>query len=289
MNITDKPKTNLVTGSEKRPLLSKSEFDLLRVHIQQISGITLDDSKMALMESRLSPLLAKYGCLNYTDLYVKSQNISEINVDICNAISTNETSFFRDPDIFRMIADKLIPMFLNKSNSLHIWSAAASTGQEAYSLSMLLREQILNIDKYDIRIVGTDISAEAIAYASYGAYTNFELARGVDEKRLATHFDPHDRGYRIKDENRYHVHFKQFNLLTDAPFDMQYDIILCRNVAIYFDKETKKRLFEKMASCLKPRGCLIIGSTETLWQVTNVYHRRDADGIVYYSIDETDD
>ncbi len=270
-------------------MLSKSEFDLLRVHIQQISGIVLDDSKMMLMESRLSPLVERFQCASYTDLYVKAQCVDDINIEICNAISTNETSFFRDQNIFQMIGDDFVPHFLNRTNSIHVWSAASSTGQEAYSVAMTLQETIPNIGKYDVSIEGTDISNEAIAYASYGLYTSFELQRGIDATRQEKYFDPHEKGYRIKDQLRYMAHFQELNLLKHIPFGAQFDLILCRNIAIYFDKPTKKMLFERLARCLKPRGRLIVGSTETLWQVTDVLQRRDSDGVVFYSLEESDD
>lgn len=266
-----------------RPSLTRAEFELLRVHIQQISGIVLDDSKIKLVESRLGPLLERFECSTYTDLYVRSRSIDAIDSEICGAISTNETSFFRDPEMFRMIGEKLIPDILNNSTSLKIWSAAASTGQEAYSLCMLLREQVPNLHRYDIRIEGTDISRDAIAYASYGAYTRFEVSRGLGEARLAQHFELHERGYQIRDEARYLAHFRQLNLLGDLPFGAEFDLILCRNVAIYFDSEQKKRLFERLAQCLKPNGRLIVGSTETLWHVTDAFERDSWQGMVYYS------
>jgi chemotaxis protein methyltransferase CheR len=269
--------------------LTKSEFELLRIHIQNISGINLDDSKMALMESRLSPLLERFQCYDYMSLYQKAKYTDEINGEICCAISTNETSFFRDSNVFEMIRDNFIPHFLNKSNSLSVWSAASSYGQEAYSIAMILHEAIVNIDKYDIKIEGTDISNKAIAYASYGLYTPFEAARGVDAARLNKHFDQTAAGYRIKDKLRYYVHYRELNLLKNIPFGAEFDIILCRNVAIYFNKETKRQLFEKLYKCLKPRGRLIIGSTETLWQVTDIFHRRDYKGVVYYALTKNGD
>lgn len=269
-----------------KPSLSRSEFDLLRLHIQQLSGIILDDTKVALMENRLHPLLKRFDCANYTDLYIKSQQTNEINAHICDAISTNETAFFRDAAVFRMIADHLIPHFLNRSNSLQIWSAAASTGQEAYSLAMVMHETIANIGKFNLRIEGTDISHDAIAYASYGAFSRFEVARGVDEQRLNRYFEVHGSGYRIRDQIRYLVHFRQLNLLRELPFGAEFDLILCRNVAIYFDRQETIRLFDRLANCLKPGGRVIVGSTETLWQVSNRFVRQDYNGVVYYGLNE---
>lgn len=275
-------------GGNKKPALTRSEFDLLRLHVQQISGIALDESKLALMEARLRPLLEKFECNTYADLYVRSQTVDDINLDICSAISTNETSFFRDPELFGLIAEKIIPDVLNRSNSLAVWSAAASTGQEAYSTIMVMRETIPNCHKYNLRVEGTDISRDNIAYASYGAYTPFELQRGVSEARLHQHFTLHDRGYRVTDEVRYLAHFRHLNLLKSFPFGAEFDLILCRNVAIYFDAEHKKCLFDRLANCLKPSGKLLIGSTETLWHITDAFHRHSWNGLVYYSLEEGD-
>lgn len=281
--------TSPIRNVASPPPLSRQEFDLLRVHIQNISGIVLDDSKMLLMASRLSPLLELFGCHNYMMLYERARSVAAVNTEICSAISTNETSFFRDAAVFDMIRDDFIPFYLNKSNSLRIWSAAASFGQEAYSINMILHETIAGIAKYDVRIEGTDISNKTVATASYGLYSAFEVSRGLDKVRLARHFDAVGKGYRIKDALRYSVHFQELNLLKSIPFGAEFDIILCRNIAIYFDKETRKKLFERLARCLKPRGRLIIGASETLWQVTDVFHRREYKGGVYYSLTKNDD
>jgi len=264
--------------------LSTTEFDLLKKYIQDVSGICLDESKAIMMASRLSPLLERFECKTYLDLYNKATYVKDVSKHICNAISTNETSFFRDPRVFDMIKDDCIPYFLNKSSSLQIWSAAASFGQESYSLAMILQEAIRDINKYNIKIEGTDISNEAIAYASYGLYSKMEVARGIDEARLFKHFDLEERGFRVKDHLRYNVHFRELNLLGRLPFHAQFDIILCRNIAIYFDAETKKTLFNELAKCLKPNGRLIIGSTESLWQVTDTFYRQEYNGIVYYTL-----
>lgn len=269
-----------------QPQLSTTEFDLLRKYIQEISGICLDDSKTILMESRLSPLLKTFECNSYLDLYKRASHKKEISREICNAISTNETSFFRDQRVYDMIRDNCIPYFLNKSTSINIWSAASSFGQEPYSLAMILHETIRQIEKYNIKIEATDISNEAIAYASYGLYTKYEVARGIDEQRLFKHFDLVERGFRVKDKLRYDIHFRELNLLKTIPFGNQFDIILCRNVAIYFDAETKKHLFNSLAKCLRPNGRLILGSTESLWQVTDIFHRQEADGLVYYTLEK---
>lgn len=268
------------------PQLSNTEFSLLKQYVHEISGIFLDDSKMTMMASRLSPLLEHFDCDTYMDLYRKALSTREVSKLICNAISTNETSFFRDARVFDMIKDNFVPYFLNKSSSLQIWSAASSYGQESYTLAMILQEAIPDIHKYNIKIEGTDISNEAIAYASYGLYSKMEVARGIDEARLYKYFDLEERGFRIKDKLRYNVHFRELNILHPLPFRAQFDIILCRNIAIYFDAETKKHLFDALAKCLRPNGRLVLGSTESLWQVSDKFFRQEYNGIVYYTLTE---
>lgn len=275
-------------AARRRPKarLMKPEFDMLASLVRQISAISLDDGKTALMESRLHPLLDRFCCGTFADLRVRAETSEVVRREICDAITTNETSFFRDADVFRMVAEHFVPTVLNRSNRLHIWSAAASFGQEAYSLAMILREAIPDIDKCDIRIEGTDICHDATAYASYGAYSKFEVERGLDDRRLWQHFEPCGCGYRVKDELRYLAHFRQLNLMDPIPFGQEFDIIFCRNVAIYFDRETRVELFGKLARHLTPGGKLVIGSTETLWQLTDLWRREEYDGVVYYVLDD---
>jgi len=266
------------------PSITTVEYELLRKYIREVSGISLDDTKVSLVSNRLLPLLEKFSCDSYMSLYKQAMYNKEIRRNIFDAITTNETSFFRDPSVYEMIRDNFIPFYLNKSNSLQIWSAAASYGQEPYSLSMILHETINDINKFKIKIEATDISNDAIAYASYGLYSKLEVSRGVNEMRLFKHFDLVEKGFRVKDHLRYIVHYRELNLTEPLPFENQFDIILCRNVAIYFDLPTKKKLFEALAKCLKPNGRLVIGSTESLWRITDVFYRQDYNGTIYYTL-----
>lgn len=288
MNTFDVSPLDGDTGSNERPTLSQAEFDLLRTHIREISGIDLDNTKTALIQSRLGPLLERYGCRTYSDLYRQSRTTAEVNDTICNAISTNETSFFRDRSVFEMIATHLIPSILNRTNHLRVWSAAASTGQEAYSIAMLAHELLADPTNYEVHIEGTDISHDAVAYASYGSYTRFEVNRGVSDTRRWRFFEPLEEGHRVVDRIRYLTHFRQLNLLAPLPAMERFDLILCRNVAIYFSRETKRSLFESLATRLAPGGILVLGATESLWQVTELFRRHEFRGLVYYSL-ATDD
>jgi len=254
--------------------ITPAEFDILARHILSISGIALARGKEYLVETRLNPLLESLACPSYTELQtkIKTDFKGEINERIIDAITTNETYFFRDKTPFELLQHKIIPDLLdrrtqNKSTlkpAIRLWSAASSTGQEIYSIAMILTEIGITPLKYNIRMLGTDISDRAIAQASHGWYNKFEIARGLDPRRLTRFFDPYGDGWRIKDEIRFMAQFKKMNLMKPFLGLGKFDIILCRNVMIYFTPEDRKKIYANIAKILEPDGYLIIGSTESL-------------------------
>ncbi len=254
--------------------ITPSEFTLFTKYILDISGIALTRGKEYLVETRLNPLIEELGCSSYQELYEKAKSDfkKEIEKKIIDAISTNETYFFRDKSPFELLQFKIIPDIIDKHSktksrlkpSIRLWSAASSTGQEIYSIAMALDEINVTPKNYNIKLLGTDISDAAIAKASYGKYNKFEVARGLDKKRLDKYFIKENDSWKIRDELRAMVQFKKLNLMKPFIGLGKFDIVLCRNVMIYFTSEDRRKIYSKIANVLEPNGYLLIGSTESL-------------------------
>jgi chemotaxis protein methyltransferase CheR len=253
--------------------LEDGEWKALADYIYSICGIHLDQSKSYLIESRLSELLRPAGVARYGELPAKARadSTGALERRIIDAITTGETSFFRDQSPFDLLRHKLIPELIDSrmrrgmaAMPIRIWSAACSTGQELYSIGITLRELFGPSGKYDIRLVGTDISPHAVARASRAVYNVIEIGRGIPEALLARYFTREHDGWKVRDEVRALASFRSINLLRDFSFLGQFDIIFCRNVAIYFNAADKAALFGRMEKALAPEGCLIIGGTESL-------------------------
>lgn len=263
--------------------ISDFEFETLKKFIYTHSGIVLEKGKSYLLDSRLGPIIHRENINGFSGLIKELQKNSALKTEVIDAISTNETYFFRDKKPFDLLRNFIIPNILGASGTnLKILSAACSTGQEAYSLSILLKELLNSLTKYSIQIHGSDISHDAVNRANKGEYTKFELSRGLDPIQIGRYFRAHGSNYRITDELRSIVQFKQENLLTSKGFSSSYHIILCRNVAIYFNKEDKLKLFETVHRLLRSDGYLLIGSTENITYASHLFKRELHNGVVYY-------
>lgn len=253
--------------------INPAELKLVAQYIQEISGIYLDQSKAYLFETRLSSVAESHGCKSYQELQAKAKqdNSKVIEKAIVDAITTNETLFFRDKGPFELLQHKILPEVIDARaakgggrTQVKIWSAASSTGQELYSIAIVIKELLRDAPGYVFTLLGTDISDAAIAQASYGKYNRFEIERGLDKKYLQKYFNLFGDSWKIKDEIRAMVNFRKLNLMQPLSAQGKFDIIFCRNVAIYFTLEDRKKLFNKLADCLTDDGYLIIGSTESL-------------------------
>jgi chemotaxis protein methyltransferase CheR len=255
--------------------ITPAELKSVGKYIHDISGIYLDPSKSYLFETRLGSIAEEHGCSSYEELYLKAKReaTKRIERQIIDAISTNETLFFRDTGPFELLKNKIIPEMIDlrapssprlKTN-IKIWSAASSTGQELYSIAMTIKDLLgAQLDSYNFRLLGTDISDSAVKQASYGKYNKFEIERGLPKPTLQKHFTLFGDSWKVKDELRAMVNFRKLNLMLPFTGLGKHDIILCRNVAIYFTLQDRKMLFNKLADCLADDGFLIIGSTESL-------------------------
>ncbi len=256
------------------PALTAQDIELWTVYIKNICGNSHDASKAYLIETRLAPLLKETGSVSWIQLLSKVKNdpAGALRKKVINLITTNETSFFRDTTPFELLQYKIFPDlidFKRKQNSgavipIRIWSTACSTGQEVYSTSIVFKDLLGDLNGYDIRILGTDISDKVMAAASYAKYSKMELERGLTQGKINKYFVQDGSMWRIRDEIRAMATFKTMNLLEPFVFPYKFDIILCRNVAIYFSIEDRKNLFGKIANVLAPNGYLIVGSTESL-------------------------
>jgi len=253
--------------------ITRDEYIVWTKYIHEVCGIFLDDSKGYLLETRLSGLLTETGTATFSEFYlrVKSDLSGALRRKIINAITTNETSFFRDASPFELLQHKIIPDLIDRRNkaglkpaTIRIWSAACSTGQEAYSTGIVLKEMLGDLLHYDIRILGTDISDKAVAAASYGYFNKIELERGLSLDKRAKYFTQEGEKWKIRDEIRALATFRTINLLEPFSFPAPFDIIFCRNVAIYFTEADKIKLFKNLGRNLAKEGSLIIGSTESL-------------------------
>lgn len=254
--------------------LTSQEFEQLSRLIIELAGIQLEPGKEYLMEARLEPVLEMYGFQSFDELYREAmlETKGEIKARIIDAITINETYFFRDQVPFELLRNKIIPELIDQKTrqkrghkpSLKIWSSACSTGQEVYSIAMTLKEMHVDESQINISIMGTDISSVAVAKASYGKYNQFEVDRGLTSYYLNKYFYRVDSQWRIKDQIRSLVNFSKMDLNRSFNALGAFDIVFCRNVAIYFPMQGKVRLFQKIADLLTPNGALLVGGSETL-------------------------
>lgn len=273
--------------------LQADEFKVLAKYIYSLSGIFLDESKVYLIETRLQAMVRELGCASYSELYYRasSDRTRALANRIIDAITTNETLFFRDLPAFELLRNKILPDLVDAKQrksrpgqpvELRIWSAACSTGQEVYSIAVILKELFPDPARHSFRILGTDISDVAVARASYGSFSQLELDRGFPKEKVSRYFTQDKNQWRIRDELRAMATFRKFNLHDSFAGLGMFDLVFCRNVAIYFSDEDKTRLFDKIGKLLDPDGCLVIGSTESLNSCCPKYEPRRYLRSVYY-------
>lgn len=254
------------------PSPTTNQFEVIFDYIEQLCGIALDDSKAYLIEARLGPLVKQYGVPTAFDLIAKAKSPSGevIRKSLVEAMTTRETFFFRDSSPFEALQFKALPELIDEKmkegkRTLRIWSAAASTGQEACSIGIVLHEMIPDLHLWDIRILATDISEDALARGRSGCYTKMEVERGLPPQYIKKYFASVKEGYQVVDSVHRLIRFQQLNLLAPFSFREQFDIIFCRNVAIYFEKRVKIDLFRRMLPLMPRYGYLFVGVSESLF------------------------
>jgi chemotaxis protein methyltransferase CheR len=250
-------------------------------YILQLSGVVLDASKAYLFESRLSPILHRLGC-SYAELLQRSKVEAKLQAEVLDAMTTHETSFFRDTTPFKLFRQQLLPQLLATQPKLRIWSAACSTGQEPYSLSFILHDSLKDVAA--CQILATDISDHALAIAQAGEYSDLEIHRGLDPHASHRYFEKTPKNHwLVRPLYRKNLDFKNLNLIHDFRAEVPpQNLIFCRNVAIYFSLETRRILYDRLADCLLPGGLLIVSSTESLVGITERFTQEDHQGAKYY-------
>ncbi len=261
-------------------------------YIHELCGVSLDITKGYLIETRLGSLLHETGSNSWSYLLseVKSDSSHSLRNKVIDAITIQETSFFRDIYPFELLKHKLLPDLIDRRNKsgyrpvpVRILNGACSTGQEVYTAAIVIKELLQNLSNYDIRILGVDISDAALSKASYGHYTRYELDRGLPSEMIARYFEPAGDSWKVSDELRSMVAFTKANMLQPISAPNHFDIIFCRNVSIYFSEDDKIRLFKNLSRILAADGALIIGATESIVNICPEFEPRRYLRSVFYS------
>ncbi len=255
-----------------------SDFNALRTLVKEMTGINLAGSKRELVYGRISRRLRALGLSSFGAYrgLLESGDGSEL-VAFCNALTTNLTSFFRESHHFDYLRDAFLMTRRNtgsRSERIRIWSSACSSGEEPYSIAMTIMETIPDWKEWDIKILATDLNSDILARAKRGCYTH-DRVKGFDAKRLARFFtesgEDAERTYEVIPDLANLITFRQVNLMNDLPMSGPLDAIFCRNVVIYFDKETQRALFARIAKLQRPGNLLFLGHSESLFKVSDDY------------------
>ena len=252
------------------------DYDYLRKLVKERSGLVLTADKQYLVESRLLPVARKGGLSGLSDLVqrLKGPQAQALTVEVVEAMMTNEFFFFRDKLPFEHFRDTIIPALIAaraNQRRIRIWCAAASTGQEPYSLAMCLKEIAPLVAGYRIDIVATDLSTEVLEKAKAGIYSQFEVQRGLPIQLLIKYFMQIGETWQIAPELRAMVQFRPFNLMNDFASLGMFDVVFCRNVLIYFDQQTKIGVLERAARAVERDGYLVLGAAETVVGLTDSF------------------
>lgn len=255
--------------------MTELDFQFLCGFLKARSGLALTAEKRYLVESRLSPICRRFELDTLSGLVgaLKSGRKPGLETAVIEAMTTNETFFFRDKGPFDLFRDVLLPRYLSARAStrrLRIWCAAASTGQEPYSLAMLLNEAAPRLAGWQVQIVATDISTEVLEKAKAGIYNQFEVQRGLPIQLLVKYFKQNGDQWQIAPQIRSMVDYRPLNLIKDFGHLGTFDIVYCRNVLIYFDKPTKTDVLHRLANAMAPDGALLLGAAETVIGLTDV-------------------
>lgn len=244
------------------------DFQFLAAFVRDRAGIVLEEGKQYLLEARLSSVMREAGIADITALCdrLRAPGAVALKSRVVEAMTTNETSFFRDGGPFEMLRTQVLPELIARRSAtrrLAIWSAACSSGQEPYSLAMVLRDAFPEIAGWDVSITATDLSEAMVERCRLGRFTDYELSRGLAPELRQRHFTKVAEGWQARDELRRLVNARPQNLLQPLPAEFRFDLVLIRNVLIYFDEPTKEAILRRVRQTLAPDGYLLLGTAET--------------------------
>lgn len=255
--------------------MTPPDYEYLRKLLKDSSGLDLSADKQYLIESRLLPLSRKIGLSGISELVQKMKSgSSSLTAQVVEAMTTNETFFFRDKVPFDHFRDSIMPVILQARagrKSIRVWCAAGSTGQEPYSLAMCLKEMSAALTGWRVEIIATDLSQEVLEKSRAGIYSQFEVQRGLPVQMLIKYFKQTGELWRLNADIRAMIPHRQLNLLHDFSQLGVFDVIFCRNVLIYFDQDTKINIFNRLATAMEPDGFLALGAAETVVGLTDVF------------------
>ena len=256
--------------------MTPAEFEYLRKMLKDRSGLVLSADKQYLVESRLLPIARKTGASGLGELVQKlrASGAERLIVEVVEAMTTNESFFFRDKIPFDHFRETMMPALLAAragQRRIRIWCAAAATGQEPYSLAMQIKEMAGKLAGWRVEILGTDLATEVLEKAKAGLYTQFEVQRGLPIQLLVKYFTQVGDMWQIAPEIRAMVQYRPLNLLRDFSNLGVFDVVFCRNVLIYFDQETKIGVLDRLARVVAPDGFLVLGAAETVVGLTDAF------------------
>lgn len=249
--------------------MTPADYDFIRKVLKERSGYVLSPDKQYLIDSRLNPLARQESCPSLAELVQKMRapDANRLLERVTETMTINESFFFRDKIPFDRFKDTILPAMMEaraNTRRLRIWCSACSTGQEPYSLAMILRSMKEKLTGWNIEIVATDISREVLERSKAGIYSQFEVQRGLPVQMLMQFFEQVGEQWRISEEIRRMVQFRHLNLIDRFSLLGTFDVIFCRNVLIYFDHTTKSDVLERIAQQLAPEGYLVLGAAETV-------------------------
>jgi chemotaxis protein methyltransferase CheR len=269
--------------------MNTADFDYVRNYVRDQSAIVLEQGKEYLVESRLQTLARKENLASIDVLVSKlrSDSSNGLHRKVVDAMTTNETSFFRDIHPFEALRKFILPELAARraqERQLNFWCGAASTGQEPYSVLMLIAEHFPELLAWNIKFIATELCGEALARARCGCFNQIEINRGLPAALLVKYFVRQGAGWVIREDLRRRVDFRELNLVRNWPLDPPLDIIFLRNVLIYFDVETKKSILAKIRRLLRPGGYLLLGGAETTFNVDDAFERVVFDKSTFYRL-----
>ncbi|HZT33131.1 MAG TPA: protein-glutamate O-methyltransferase CheR [Bryobacteraceae bacterium] len=261
-------------------------YRFLQEHVYSQAGIVVEEDKHYLFESRLTPIVRQLGLGSINELcaLLAATREPEISRRVAEAMTTNETYFFRDPEQYEAIREVLLPRLREErreARRLRFWSAAASTGQEAYSLAMVLREE--GFGDWDVQILATDYSSQVLERARAGSYRQIEVSRGLPAGMLAKYFERSGADWQIDEDLRRMVRFETFDLRESMRVLGLFDLVFCRNVMIYFDAETRNKMLRELRGTLFRGGWLLLGGTEVACGIEAWFRRQMVRGVNVYA------
>ena len=269
--------------------ITSATFDYFRKLVEQRSGIVLEPGKEYLIESRLAQVARTQGFSSVDELAseLARASFNSLHRQVVEAMTTNETSWFRDVHPFEALKKRILPDLIESratEGKLNIWCAAASTGQEPYTLAMIIRENFPKLKDWRISILATDIATNVLAKARLGRYSQLEMNRGLPAPLLIKYFRKDGTDWVIKDELRSMIDYRELNLAERWPAMPPMDIVLMRNVLIYFDVNLKKDIMRRVRQVMRPDGYFMLGSAETTMSLDDAFQREQAERAVVYRL-----